>query len=123
MQLLGLRSVIYPTKDITQDKVWWEDVLGLEPYFDTEFYVGFNVGGYELGIDPEANLDDGPITYFGVDNVELAIDHFLGLDCELYQDMREVGQGIITAVVQKLYDDQLVGLIYNPNFKSATTVT
>ncbi len=94
--------------------------MGFEPYFDKEFYVGFDVGGYELGIDPEADLDDGPVTYFGVDNVELAIDHFLAHDCELYQDMREVGEGIIVAIVQKLYDDQLIGLIYNPHFKAAS---
>jgi extradiol dioxygenase family protein len=117
MNILGLRTIIYPTKDIVQDKIWWEDVLGKQPYFDTEYYVGFDVGGYELGIDSNAELADGPVTYFGVENVELAIEHFLALDCELYQDMREVGQGILVAVVQKLYDDQLIGLIYNPQFK------
>jgi len=116
--LHGLRSIIYPTRDLVQDKVWWEDVLHKEPYYDSEFYVGFNVGGYELGIDPSADLEAGPITYFGVDNVDNAMNHFLQHDCEIHTEPKEVGDGIAMAVVRKLYDDQLIGLIYNPHFKT-----
>jgi len=117
MKFLGLRSLIYPTKDIIQDKVWWEDVLGVEPYFENESYVGFDVNGYELGILANSPLSDGPITYIGVDNVEEAIHHFMELDCELHSDMEDVGHGIIMAVMRRLYDDQLIGIMYNPHFK------
>ena len=75
------------------------------------------MNGYEIGLSAAANLSDGQVTYIGVDNVEEAMNHFLGLDCEIYSDMEDVGQGIVMAVMQKLYDDQLIGLIYNPHFK------
>lgn len=65
MKLLGLRTLIYPSDNLGADKAWWSDVLGIEPYFDQPFYVGFDVGGYELGLDPNANMADGPRTYFG----------------------------------------------------------
>jgi len=118
MKFLGLRSVIYPTKDLVQDKIWWEDVLGTPPYYDHPDYVGFDVGGYELGLDPSADLADGPITYIGVENVDNAMNHFISHDCEIHTEPREVGDGIAMAVVSKVYDDQLIGLIYNPHFKT-----
>jgi hypothetical protein len=64
----GLRSVIYPTTNLVADKTWWIDLLGIEPYFDEEFYVGFNVGGYELGLDPNASTegDATSTVYWGV---------------------------------------------------------
>ena len=50
--LLGLRTVIYPAPDLAAAKRWFGAVLGVEPYFDEPFYVGFSVGGYELGSTP-----------------------------------------------------------------------
>ena len=50
----GLRTVIYGVGDIDRAKKWYSQILGVAPYFDEPFYVGFNVGGYELGLDPNA---------------------------------------------------------------------
>jgi catechol 2,3-dioxygenase-like lactoylglutathione lyase family enzyme len=50
--LLGLRTAIYPVEDLAEGKAWYAKVLGQEPYFDQPFYVGFDVGGYELGLVP-----------------------------------------------------------------------
>ena len=51
---LGLRTAIYHVDDIAKGKAWYAQVLGIEPYFDQPFYVGFNAGGYELGLQPSA---------------------------------------------------------------------
>ena len=58
---LGLRTVIYPTPDLAASKAWFARLLGVEPYFDEPFYVGFNVAGYELALDPSGD----PATYWG----------------------------------------------------------
>ena len=50
--LLGLRTAIYRADDIVRAKAWYTQVVGKAPYFDQPFYVGFNVGGFELGLDP-----------------------------------------------------------------------
>ena len=51
---LGLRTVKYDVADIAKAKEWYTKVFGVEPYFDQpEFYVGYNIGGYELGLTPE----------------------------------------------------------------------
>ena len=49
---LGLRTAIYPVSDLALAKDWYEEVLGRQPYFDQPFYVGFSVGGFELGLIP-----------------------------------------------------------------------
>jgi len=45
----------------------------LRPYFDEPFYVGFNVGGYELGLVASDDGDDVPTTYWAVDDVAEAV--------------------------------------------------
>lgn len=54
MKLLGLRTIIYPAPDLETTKQWYMHATGVVPYFDEPFYVGFNIGGYELGLDPNA---------------------------------------------------------------------
>ena len=49
----GLRTVIYHVDDLEKAKAWYGKALKIKPYFDKPFYVGFNVGGYELGLDPD----------------------------------------------------------------------
>lgn len=60
--LQGLRTVVYGVQDIVAAKAWYREVLGIEPYFDQPFYVGFHVGGYELGLDPAAPVGTGVIS-------------------------------------------------------------
>jgi lactoylglutathione lyase len=69
--LLGLRTVIYHVGDLDRAKAWYAQVTGSQPYFDEPFYVGFNVGGYELGLDPDAakvTRGDGVSAYWGVED-------------------------------------------------------
>ena len=47
---LGLRTAAYYVSDIEKGRDWYSSILGFAPYFDQPFYVGFNVGGYELGL-------------------------------------------------------------------------
>jgi len=116
MKLLGLRTLIYPSNNLEADTQWWADALGVEPYFDQPFYVGFNVGGYELGLDPNGDMADGPRTYFGVDDINEAVDHFIASGCEIYEPVTEAGGDIMVATVKRS-NGQLLGLIYNPHFK------
>ena len=64
----GLRTVVMRADDLEKSKAWYTRVLGQAPYFDTPYYVGFNVGGYELGLHPGGeDLWEGvaSITYWG----------------------------------------------------------
>lgn len=114
-QLQGLRSLIYPSSDVTTAKAWWTDFLGFSPYFDEPFYVGFNVGGYELGIVASDEIDAGPTTYWAVDDVAAAVAEALSKGAALREEPSDVGEGIVVGSVTNPLA-QIVGFIYNPHF-------
>jgi predicted enzyme related to lactoylglutathione lyase len=117
--LLGLRTAIYPVTDLAKAKAWYSAVLGVAPYFDEPFYVGFNVGGFELGLDPDTSVNKpgaaGVQTYWGVADAEKAWARVLELGAQPASPVREVGGGIKVAMVKDPFGN-LLGLIENPHF-------
>jgi len=113
----GLRTVIYPSPDLDAAKAWWSELLGIEPYFDQSFYVGFDVAGYELGLLPDGDPADGALTYWGVGDVASAVATSLAAGATLHVAPSDVGEGIITASV-RTPTGSILGLIYNPHFKA-----
>jgi len=87
----------------------------MAPYFDEPFYVGFNPGGYELGLLPDADPADGAVAYWGVDDVEGAVEAALREGASIHSAASNVGDDIITASV-KTPDGSILGLIFNPHF-------
>lgn len=115
-KFLGLRTVIYAAPKLIQTKEWYTKALGIEPYFDQPFYVGFNVGGYELGLDPNATVADGStLTYWGVADIEADVQRLLDLGAAIHSHVQEVGEGIKVATVTDPFGN-VVGLIENPHF-------
>ena len=111
----GLRTVIYPSPDLDAAKSWWTALLGVDPYFDEPFYVGYEVGGYELGLLPTADPADGALTYWGVADVASAVAEATAMGAIEHTVPTEVGDGIITATVRTPHG-VILGLIRNPHF-------
>ncbi|WP_244305232.1 VOC family protein [Kitasatospora cheerisanensis] len=107
--------MIYPAPDLAAAKTWWSSVLGIEPYFDEPFYVGFNVGGYELALDPNGDPAVGPVTYWGVRDVDAALKWVVAAGATVRAEVQEVGGGIRVATVVEP-SGAVVGLIENPQF-------
>jgi predicted enzyme related to lactoylglutathione lyase len=114
---LGLRSHILPAADLTVSKAFYTSMLGIEPYFDEPFYVGYDVGGFELGLWPEGTAGS-TTTYWGVDDLDAALAHVVALGATRRGDISEVGGGIRMADVESPTGD-VFGLIENPNFVAA----
>jgi predicted enzyme related to lactoylglutathione lyase len=116
---LGLRTAIYHVDDIDKSKHWYSEVLGVQPYFDQPFYVGFNVGGYELGLQPGGGAGDkaeGAVAYWGVDDAAIACQRILDLGATIHEALQDVGKGIKVATVKDPFGN-IFGIIENPNFK------
>ena len=119
---LGLRTVIVPAADLAAVKSWYTAVLGIPPYFDQPFYVGFNVGGFELGRDPNAvpvspSLPpSGPVVYWGVSDAAAALARLVTLGAVEVSGVQDVGEGIRVAQVTDPFGNPL-GIIENPHFK------
>ena len=117
---LGLRTVIYYVDDIDKAKEWYTAILGFGPYFDEPFYVGFNVGGYELGLHPGGGDSSGKaagvVAYWGVENAEAAFARVLELGGSRHEEVQDVGGGIKVASIKDPFGN-VFGIIENPNFK------
>ncbi|GGC60260.1 VOC family protein [Undibacterium terreum] len=114
--ILGLRTVIYPAPDLQQAKAWYAQVLQQQPYFDEPFYVGFAVGGFELGLIPDAVPGtDGNQALWGVENVDTALARLLELGASVLDAVSEVGGGIRVASVRDPFGNRF-GIIENPHF-------
>ena len=112
----GLRTVIYAAPDLEKTKAWYSSILGIAPYFDRPFYVGFNVGGYELGLDPDsAEARGGAIVYWGVADASAAFERLLSLGATARTSVQEVGEGIKVATVLDPFGN-IFGVIENPHF-------
>jgi predicted enzyme related to lactoylglutathione lyase len=114
---LGLRTVIYPVHDLDAAMHWWSTVLGIDPYFDQPYYMGFNVDGYELALDPNGHAESGtgPVVYWGVKNVEQAADALTRAGAAIHAPITDYGSGIRTATLTA-QDETLIGVIENPHF-------
>ncbi len=116
---LGLRTVIYVNTELDKARDWYAQVLGFPPYFDEPFYVGFNVGGYELGVMPAEGVNQpgggGVLAYWGVANAEAAASRLLSLGAVEREAVTEVGGGIKVATFFDPFGNVL-GVIENPHF-------
>jgi len=117
---LGLRSAIYEVADLERAKAWYGALLGIAPYFDEPFYVGFNVGGFELGLHPAESgaLPAGPggaVPYWGVEHMDRAWARLIELGAASMNPPQDVGGNIRVAVAQDPFGN-LLGLIENPHF-------
>jgi len=114
----GLRTAAYPAPDLARAKAWYAQAFGVAPYFDEPFYVGFNIGGYELGLVPDAPVSRPPggvVVLWGVDNVGAACAHLLALGATMHDAPKDVGGGITVASVLDPFGN-ILGLIDNPSF-------
>ena len=102
---------------MAEGKRWYTKVLGLAPYFDQPFYVGFNVGGYELGLLPDAAQATVGV-YWGVKDIVIAQARLLELGAQPRTEITDVGEGIRTADVLDPFGN-VFGIIENPHFKLA----
>ena len=115
----GLATVIYHVRDLDRAKAWYALAFQQGPYFDQPFYVGFNIGGYELGLDPNpggpAPGPGGTVAYWRVSSIDDAIRHFVAAGATLQQAAHDVGEGIKVGSVIDPFGN-VIGLIENPHF-------
>lgn len=117
--ITGLRTVSYPVKDLAAAKAWYAAVLERPPYFDEAFYVGFEVGGFELGLLPDGEPGEaGATAFWGTSGIEADIERIAALGATVASPLTDVGGGI-RVVSLRDPDGNLFGLIDNPHFDLA----
>jgi predicted enzyme related to lactoylglutathione lyase len=115
--MLGLRTAIYPAPDLAKGKAWYRQVLGQDPYFNQPFYVGFAVGGFELGLIPDGEPGAAGVqVYWGVADAAAELARLTALGAVVHEPVKDVGGSIKAAQVRDPFGN-LFGIIENPHFK------
>lgn len=122
--MLGLRTVVYRVPDLAAAKDWYSRAFEMTAYFDQPFYVGFNIGGYELGLLPLSDSESGEghqqpaenvLCYWGVEDIEAQVARLLELGASSHEAPVNVGGPIVIASLRDPWGN-VIGLIHNPTF-------
>ena len=126
--LRGLTTITYSADDVAAAAEWYEQALGVEPYFRKEFggalaYVEFRIGDYahELGIldrryaGPTPDTQGGTVAYWAVDDVHSAFDRLIDLGATQHLAVTEQGPGFVTASVFDPFGNVL-GVMQNTHY-------
>ena len=111
----GIPLIVYPVKDLAQAKKLYSQWLGVAPYADSPYYVGYRVGDQEVGLDPNGHRagQTGPIAYRDVADIHQAVKALLDAGGQAQQAVRDVGGGLLIATVKDA-DGNLIGLRQHP---------
>jgi predicted enzyme related to lactoylglutathione lyase len=116
IMIKGLRTVVYPVADLAAAKDWYAKVFDTAPYFDQPFYVGFSIGGFELGLIPDGNsAAGGSMVYWGVDDIEAEVARITAQGATIHGAIQDVGENIRTVELADPFGN-LLCLIDNPHF-------
>lgn len=108
----GLETIIFPVSDLAKAKAVYGGLLGAQPSMDAPYYVGFDVGGQHVGLDPNGhgNGMSGPVGYWHVDDITSSLKALLDTGADVVQDVTGVGGGRLIATVEDA-DGNVIGLL------------
>lgn len=107
----GIKTVIYPVKDVNKAKTVFRRLLGVEPYADQPYYVGFKIGDQDIGLVP--HTPHAQMTpFYHVDDIKNSLQILVEAGSEIIQEIKDVGGGRLIASV-KDKDDNIIGLVEN----------
>jgi len=111
----GVRTIVYPVKDAARAKALFSALLGVEPYADEPYYIGFKAAGQDVGLDPNGHAQGltGPVPFWHVSDLRERLAGLLAAGAEIVQDVRDVGNGRLVASVKDA-DGNMVGLLQDP---------
>ena len=111
----GVKTIMYPVTDLARAKALYSKLVGVEPYMDEPYYVGFNVEDQDVGLDPHGHGKGmtGPVGYWHVDDIEESLQALLDAGAEALQEVRDVGGGKLLASMKDA-DGNVIGLLQAP---------
>ncbi len=111
----GIKHFNYPVKDIEAAKELYGKLIGVEPYVDEAYYVGYRIGDQEIGLDPNAHQlgMTGPVGFFNVTDIKKSLQTLLEAGAGSQQEPKDVGGGMLVAYAKDT-DGNSIGLIQAP---------
>ena len=107
----GVKTILYPVKDVNESKNVFRNLLGVEPYADQPYYVGFKIEDQDIGLIPN-NAEGGVTAFFHIDDIKSSLQILLDAGAQIIQNVKNVGGERLIATV-KDKDGNIIGLIQN----------
>jgi predicted enzyme related to lactoylglutathione lyase len=112
----GIKTILYSAADITRAKALYTKLLGVEPYVENPYYVGFKIGDQDIGLTP--NGQPGPVAFLHVNDIKNSLQLVLNAGGQTQQAVRDVGGGKLVAAATDA-EGNLIGLYRCPNAASS----
>ena len=109
---MNVSSIVIPVKDVAAASTFYRTVFGAEPHTDTPYYVGFNLGGLEIGLNPHGHATGmvGPTAYHATEDVEASVAELVEAGATVVSPATSVGGTTVVAIVADA-DGNHLGLI------------
>ena len=105
----GVKTIVYPVKDVARAKAQFRTLLGVEPYADSPYYVGFKVGDQDIGLVPNSP-EAGMTAFYHVDDIKQSLQSLVDAGSQILREINDVGGGRLVASVRDA-DSNIIGLI------------
>lgn len=112
----GVTTILYPVTDPAKAKDLFSALLETEPMADQPYYVGWQVGGQNIGLVPNGHRQGmtGAAGYYEVADIAAAIDRLTSLGAAVVQEPKDVGGGMTRALLRD-HDGNMIGLMHTPS--------
>jgi predicted enzyme related to lactoylglutathione lyase len=111
-----VQLIVYSVSDVVAAKKLFGSFLGVEPYVDGAYYVGYRVGELEVGLDPNGQAQGfmAPISYIDTEDIQRSLKALVEAGAEVVQDAIDVGGGLLVARLKDA-DGNFLGLRQSAN--------
>jgi predicted enzyme related to lactoylglutathione lyase len=106
----SIKLIVYPAKDLEAAKALFGKFLGVKPYADGSFYVGYRLDGLEVGLDPNGQA---VVAYIDAADIKATLPTLLEAGATMQQDVKDVGRGLLIAQVKDA-NGNVLGLRQSP---------
>jgi predicted enzyme related to lactoylglutathione lyase len=111
----GIKTVLHPVSDLGNAKAVYTALLGTAPQHDSEYYVGYDVGGQHIGLVPGGGPQGmtSPVAYWEVPDIEAKLAEVTAAGASVKDEPRDVGGGRLVASFTDA-DGNVLGLLQDP---------
>ena len=108
----GIKTVLHPVSDLAAAKAVYGALLGVPPQTDTEYYVGFEAAGQQIGLVPGGGPQGmtSPVAFRHVPDIEAKLTEVTAAGATVKEPAHDVGGGRLVATVTDP-DGNVLGLL------------
>ena len=108
----GIQTVLHPVTDLGKAKAVYAALLGVAPNADSDYYVGFEAEGQQIGLVPGGGGQGmtSPVAYWHVADIEAKLAEVTAAGAAVKEPAHDVGGGRLVATFTDP-DGNVLGLL------------